>query len=1424
MTTNNYDEDDLFGANLSKDFNQSQSSSSSTLPVRPWLSNRKVPKKNIEVGRRCEPHELLDDIPPMSFDNNGMTIERYPVEELYPTVDDSGNNKGETPLIDRTRKYYSISPSPSHTVHSVNDANVEYAKAGNEEDDSYDYSYSHYPSPSFNHIKDDIDGVEIAESRDSEISEYHPLSNDHDNARIASPEECNDDVARISASPSGNDNVRTLMSEYNILKEEYNIVKEKAEAALAEVEGNNSRYMYDNDDVTTSTYSDIMVTRHGSERKRNKTKTMLRSKASVSSFDRLYDTDTVDSYASYNSKDESNNYSLTTPMGIDEYVSIRDKAKLTHVSEEGTIDGDYITSSRAADSESDYAFDKVNYDSISSGAKSKNAYTPKRSNRPDYPLTPSPAPPRINRRIELANEIFRVHGADSSQGSKIDVYVNENSESSFAVSPSDAPSVCSAIEELNSLQEMTRRGETITDDSEYVKARLLIKHDITLNPLRRREDPPEHDIGYYPQSENAKEPEGIFPDIDLWGDKDGEMKVDRTFHAASPTRAKQAPTAFPIRAKRVTVNEHVNRKYERLVEDSNDSDYLEDDGLMDDKDSIDESFEDDYISKNMSHDDSSYQDDSSKENQDKGIEARGYKFMNGLIRKEYNRTAAADPDSDISVISEDTAIRNLVTRQQKTIHKKNTRNQCQNESKRKQRRQKCESYYEVKRKDSMESEIKLVEIEKKPNSSKNEPVQAYKNIKRKDSMENEMSIEFDEQVDQRHDRNVIDEQDADDEVSNNVFGDVDKTSALNDIVSPPKIKKILFEDANVGRHDDLDYGDTMGTRSFVSDSSYSSEDNESISETSEASKFSEASDDPTYFPTKAILQMNLGQHNGNDDLNESDDLVEQACSHLSRGRNNDALSCLTEAFQLAESNVNNAKIQLDDFYFHRKRGDSGPKHVPLDELESKLHSALRDTGSEMANVLNNIGVVQEMMGDYQLAMNSFRDALDVYRNMCHRYENTGDNDVDRTVNNIMQMGIAARHHEKRIELHAEADELAMQADDWLHANNQSYCTQLQIKRLNVLMCVLELEAESLGQDHPAVGFTLLKKGALHLEMKHVDMAIKDTRDAVSIMKKGLGGIHPEVGLALVKLGDMFNYNLGRFGAGNDDRTDNRFLALSFYQEALLPLRESFGRVNPHLGLAHNCLGILYSSKGDLKQAMSSFYNALSSYGVRSRADDTTTTENEKQSSSRPNVFFVWINVGGLHMMQAEWHLALRSYLKARSAFRCLDDEERKALQIIGPRLLMTHGLTLSKECLSFDYNDTLIASVLQNIGKAQSMLHQYGKAIETLEEALQIHQIVALRATGNEQGSISSVTSRDFARMLKNLGEVEMISGDLTSAFSHYVESLKLLRSTASVDDSSIEVAIVLGAIGQIHLKKDEYTEAKIVLKEAMRMFEKLGK
>ena len=1439
------EEEELFGASLSKDFYQSSHSSPQN---RPWLAssphrssnafdrvdapsnNTRPIGRSVGDDRRREPYELLDDVPPI------FQAGRYPVEELYPAVDESGHGKDATGWrdddedrrLDRSRKAYSTPPSPAATLNSrypIDDIVSEYSQDTYNQSDSY---YSSSPSPR-QHAGNYVE-VAITESRsDSEISEYRPMSDE-----------------------------RLLISEYRT-------VKEKAEATLA---GDDGQYRYPYDDIIRD--CDMIGTTNGRGKMISKT-SMSRSNASVSTFDRLYDeesvamemdshgyspsTSTIEKYDSHIKNGGNYPHVMATSMseGSDDYVSQRENSKRTFMS----VGGDDYVSPRensirvnakvdvnastpthsnrlmehhpatphaieATSPMSQTTMSPVNSSSSSSPPSAHRPAPPlmnrpmsqiassrvDSSSSPSSPLPIPPTPPLIKRRSMPASEIFRMHGADSRLGRKSGAYYSEKSASSVssassAHSSDSLSSDCSAIQDLASLQNRTIRSEMIDV--------------FTSKPMKRREDPPTQDFGYYPQSEGAKEPEG---------------------YNATVTR-------------HVTVNEHVNRQYEppafpRYQSGHHEIEHREyegDDSMENNSmHGIDDTYDDYHkchFIENASFGDSALHNDN-KEDDGKGREAMGYKFRNGQIEQENIHATTVNNDG-VSIISEDTGIQLLVKRQQEHKERKHMRRQRKNNPQ--QKSQKSESYYQVKQKDSMESEVKIcfdsaANDKEGPKHNQQEQLQNYTDIKRYDSMEKEMSVDFDEQVNKAYDRKFIEEVDPEVKLPN--LGDAHKTSPMDSISSPPTIKRkpFSFENAEVEGYNAPDnyenmgrFDDHGGSRSIVSESSYSScdDDNESCasdaSETSDTSDASEASDDPAFFPSKAISQMNLGRKN--EDAHESDDLVEQACSHLSRGRNNDAIAALKEALQLAESSVNDLRIKLDNFFFQKKRGAKKREYVPThiqDELENQLHAALRDSGSDMANILNNIGVVQEMMGDYQLAMNSFRDALDVYRNMCHRYENTGDRDVDRTVSNIMQMGIAARHHDKRMGLHDEADELAAQIADWLHSDNQSLCTQLQVKRLNVLLCVLDLETESLGQDHPAVAFTLLKKGELHLEMKHVDMAIKDTGDAVSILKKSLGGIHPEVGLALVKLGDMFNYYVGQYGGGCDDSTDNKYMALSLYQEALMPLRESFGKVNPHLGLVCNCLGILYSSRGELKQAMSSFYDALSSYGVRSRTDNRMTGENGQQTSCRPQVFFAWINVGGLHMMKSEWHLALRSYLKAHSAFRCLDDEEKKRLQMVGPRQLMRHALTLSKGHTSFDDSDTLVASVLHNIGKAQSMLHQYGKAIETLEEALRIHQVVAIRTPGNKQAFANSNSSQDVARILENIGEVQMVSGDLTSAFSRYVESLNLLRSSTHVEDSSIEVALVLGAIGKVHLKKGEYTEAKIVLKESMRMFEELGK
>jgi tetratricopeptide (TPR) repeat protein len=179
--------------------------------------------------------------------------------------------------------------------------------------------------------------------------------------------------------------------------------------------------------------------------------------------------------------------------------------------------------------------------------------------------------------------------------------------------------------------------------------------------------------------------------------------------------------------------------------------------------------------------------------------------------------------------------------------------------------------------------------------------------------------------------------------------------------------------------------------------------------------------------------------------------------------------------------------------------------------------------------------------------------------------------------------------------------------------------------------------------------------------------------------------------------------------------------------------------------AYNSIGIIYAMKSDIKNAMKSFYDALIGYGVRIRADEETS------SLPAPDIFFVWINVGDLHSEKNEWQLALRSFQKACTSFRALNDSQKDYLQHVGPQRMMKFAEAKLRK--SFVDNETVLLSVLQNIGKAQCMLQKYGKSVETLQEALRIQKVIFMRCEKADANS-----TRDVARALGNLGEVQMLS------------------------------------------------------------------
>ncbi|KAL7491900.1 hypothetical protein ACHAWT_001149 [Skeletonema menzelii] len=1064
-----------------------------------------------------------------------------------------------------------------------------------------------------------------------------------------------------------------------------------------------------------------------------------------------YDTEETDFDSTDRSRSSMSTFDRFYDDGNDEAVPV---SPGTHVSEQTTEESKYELANNESLGAKISETLQHGFNFSSTVDRSPERNTKDLENKVD---SSAPTPLRSNalstsssgRRGE-SDEIFRIHGTDSFLSSKSGGLSVGISSSSDMNSPnSSRQSEDSAVLHLSDFHKSRESPSHILDVEPHPTAQMIAGY-------RQKADPPEespkHEDRYSERS--AQEPDGYkhfghFPDI--------------------------AKNGYPREMDELSYE--TEEEMEELCIETEDSQHQceevdsqpeENDRVFDQREPDGECYSD--IKHKLVLFDDVYEEDEVEKGIPKNSDfdfATDVSFSSSQSSCNGNTELIVDHES---VISEDTDIRRLAKQhilrdKDKQVGRQNT--------------------YAVKDKDSMESGIKIDSEGCNLDHSRNTNNEVNERIKENESMESYMNIDL-ESIDLERKR--IDD--------------------YHSVVSPPLIrrKKCNFVDIEEESLADLrSCSDSSATSQHYSSDDESEASSGYVSEDYSFDDESGTSDDPSLFPSKAIFQMNLNQSHARVSDSEGD-LIEKACSHLSRGRNGDALDTLTIALNRAKNSMNHAKAMMDEHYSSKKRGSkmSGMNADMNEEaFEDQLDTNFQRTATEVADIMNNIGVVHEMNGDLQKAMNSFREALTVYRNTCHRFENTGDGDVDRTVSNIMQMGIAMRSQQQRLELHSQARKLEQQilsADD-----SNTRMEELSMERLNVLMCIIDVESESLGCNHPSVGFTLMTKGNLHLQLNQIDQAIKDCRDAIEILKKGLGHIHPEVGRAMMRLADIYNYH--SIGDWESDKDTAR----SLYQASLIPLSETFGSVNPHLALANNSIGIIYALKNDTKNAMKSFYDALVGYGVKTRADD-------EESSCTPlssDVFFVWINVGDLHSKRNEWQLALRSFQKACNLFRSLNDSQKDYLRKIGPRRMMR--LATSKSRLSFDDDETLLLSVLQKIGKAQCLLHKYGKSVETLQEALRVQKVLAMRCEG-----MGASCTREIARVLGNLGEVQMLSGDLTSSLQSYLQSLDVLRSSGC-NEESIEIALVLGAIGQLHLKRCCYAEAVVTLQHCMRILDSNG-
>ncbi len=554
---------------------------------------------------------------------------------------------------------------------------------------------------------------------------------------------------------------------------------------------------------------------------------------------------------------------------------------------------------------------------------------------------------------------------------------------------------------------------------------------------------------------------------------------------------------------------------------------------------------------------------------------------------------------------------------------------------------------------------------------------------------------------------------------------------------------------------------------------------------------------------------------------------------LSLGRNQQAVEVFSHAALCAKSDLMRIKrlIQRSSRRRFASLGSSdssaNSNRTPDPEDHHKLMLRIAST---IADIFNNTGVAYEMLENYDKAIASCKDALKVYKNTCNRQENTGDDDVDRTLHNIKQMELGRSTLAKRHELHAYASSLAKEA---LKQDNIADKKCYIDDALNTLRTAIFVERESLGNSHPTVARTLMEIAKLHVEKESFDAAFQEMSQSVRLLRHSLGSNHPDVGRALATLAALFDQRNAstKIGDGEEIVVQNdRENAITLYREALRALRASLGEEHPEVGATYNNIGALFYAEAQYEKALTSFTAARKAYGggkVSGRNTPAFNTTVEYLAE----IILIWHNIGEVHLQKNEPRKALTAYNSALLLLKDSNIRERRTdinlkLELQGlsesgisdESSNFTTSFSLLPRKMNVDF-EILTASTLQSMASIQSILGVYGQSIAMYEDALRIRRA---RMVNDKKSATTVQNSVEIAHIIESIGGIYELREDLESAMKYYFKALNRYKSFHQIDGP--DVALLLGKIGSIHFYMEEYEEAVTTFAESIELFKQHGK
>ncbi|CAF1090385.1 unnamed protein product [Adineta ricciae] len=383
----------------------------------------------------------------------------------------------------------------------------------------------------------------------------------------------------------------------------------------------------------------------------------------------------------------------------------------------------------------------------------------------------------------------------------------------------------------------------------------------------------------------------------------------------------------------------------------------------------------------------------------------------------------------------------------------------------------------------------------------------------------------------------------------------------------------------------------------------------------------------------------------------------------------------------------------------------------------------------LASNQNNMGFVNDSMGEYATALENYEKALKtqeaylppdhpcvaiIYNNIAMTYRSLGDYRNALLYCNkalTIRSNLPSTNHKELANSYSSLGMIYESQGDYRNA-------------LSYYEKTYEIQKSSLQSDDPSFALSYNNLGAINCLLGDYSKALSYYEQTLRIQVATLLSNHSSLAATYSRIGHIYQLT-------------GKFTYSLFYYEKALKIQQKVHPTNPLLtATIYNNIGLLY-------RLMERYPNAQLYYRKALRI------EKKIFQSDHPSLGMTYNNLAYVHQCIGEYQTAVALY-----------------------------ETTLKIWQTSYPSDHPLLATIYNNLGTIQDSLRNHQEALSQYQKAFEI-----LRKS-------SATNPLNLAAIYNNMGEVYRSIGDYRNAMSHYRETLSIEEKHLSPDHPSLAITL----------------------------------